>query len=52
MRNKLIKIVSFPLALGFHLYLKYEEKRAIKKREKAIDDFFKINDNLSRYGGY
>lgn len=55
-RNGIKKGLRYFIGTFYHLYLKHKDKKAIKKaikkREKAIDDFFKINDNLRRFGGY
>ncbi len=48
MKNLLIDMLTFPLALGVHLYLKATDKIKVKMNEKKIDKYFKETDNQVR----
>jgi len=49
MKNLLIDILVIPLALATHLWLKFDDWRIKRAREKRIDKFFKENQQLARW---
>ncbi len=49
MKNLLIDMLTFPLALGVHLYLKASDKKKVRMNEKKIDKFFKDNPQVRRW---